>query len=865
MNYYCCEKRRLNAVKDHPVLNGIEYLDVVDNPTDPNEVRQTTLILHFVKDLLPGILTKQNIRIEGGERIKNITVVDIIVGGIGSPPSPPASPLDDDVMKQLVVRVNEAGDFSRYTLRIVTDNKNSDPPPGFDPVLSVIEFSFKVLCAKDFDCKPEHDCPPETIVQPEINYLAKDYASFRQLMLDRMAVLLPQWRERNPADLGIALVELLAYAGDYLSYRQDAVATEAYLGTARKRISIRRHARLVDYYMHDGCNARTWVHIDVVPGIKGVWLKQKSGEQIATQLLTKTTDKIPTAFRFNTLQYEQALAEGALVFEPMHDVELYDVHNEMKFYTWGDRECCLPKGATSTSLKGDLSTLKPGQVLIFKEVKGPQTGESSDADPTRRHPVRLTEITLTYDPLFLEDDISSPPGSPPSSGIAVTKIKWHPLDKLPFPFCLSSKNGTEYYENVSVALGNIVLVDHGRTISDTTASSLYPDTASDSALSVRPNEESFCDRTPPVPVLTKYKPVLKYRPLTHAAPYAASDIKRSAGEAMEWSMRETSPSIFLVEKEIGEKWSPVRDLLNSASEAKEFVVEIESDGVTHLRFGDDILGMHPIPGTTFLATYRIGNGTSGNIGREAITHLVSDNPDLTGGTQKILAVTNPLAAFGGTEPESLELVRQKAPSAFRTQERAVTREDYEEVSKRVSRSIQRAACTFRWTGSWRTAFITIDRLNGEAVDEAFEDDIRQRIEQYRMAGQDIEVNGPEYVSLEIEMIVCVKPNYFASDVKTSLLKVFSNRTLADGRLGVFHPDNFSFGQTVYLSPFYAAAQAVAGVASVQITQFKRQGDTNNEAINTGKLLLSKLEIARLDNDPNFADHGLLSLVMKGGK
>ena len=36
-------------------------------------------------------------------------------------------------------------------------------------------------------------------------------------------------------DLGITLVELLAYVGDHLSYYQDAVATEAYLDTARQR------------------------------------------------------------------------------------------------------------------------------------------------------------------------------------------------------------------------------------------------------------------------------------------------------------------------------------------------------------------------------------------------------------------------------------------------------------------------------------------------------------------------------------------------------------------------------------------------------------------------------------------------------
>ena len=135
----------------------------------------------------------------------------------------------------LVVDVAEPGDFSTYTLRLVQDAEHHDPPPGFDPILSAVDFSFKVACPSDFDCQQPRICPTEPGRQPEINYLAKDYASFRQLMLDRMAVLMPQWQERNPADLGIALVELLAYVGDYLSYQQDAVATEAYLGTARRR------------------------------------------------------------------------------------------------------------------------------------------------------------------------------------------------------------------------------------------------------------------------------------------------------------------------------------------------------------------------------------------------------------------------------------------------------------------------------------------------------------------------------------------------------------------------------------------------------------------------------------------------------
>ena len=136
---------------------------------------------------------------------------------------------------------------------------------GFDPQLAAVDFCFKVECGPDFDCAPAPpDCPPPAMTPPPINYLAKDYGSFRTTILDRLNQLLPGWGgSGSEADFGVVLAELIAYVGDYLSYQQDAVATEAYLETARRRVSLRRHALLVDYHVHDGCNARAWIQLNV--------------------------------------------------------------------------------------------------------------------------------------------------------------------------------------------------------------------------------------------------------------------------------------------------------------------------------------------------------------------------------------------------------------------------------------------------------------------------------------------------------------------------------------------------------------------------------------------------------------------------
>jgi len=134
-----------------------------------------------------------------------------------------------------------------------------------------------------------------------------------------------------------------------------------------------------------------------------------------------------------------------------------------------------------------------------------------------------------------------------------------------------------------------------------------------------------------------------------------------------------------------------------------------------------------------------------------------------------------------------------------------------------------------------------------------------------MAGQDLEFNDPHYVSLELKLNVCVQPDYFRADVKARLLDALSNRVLPDGGRGLFHPDKFSFGESVYLSQIYAAAHAVPGVASAQIVTFQRQGTDDPTFLASAQLPIGRLEIARLENSLNYPEHGVLRLEMNGGK
>jgi hypothetical protein len=850
MTFHCCDPRRREIVKLRGSANGIDFLEVLDLASPPGAPRQQTLLVRLLR---PGFaLTPDNIRITGGERIREVGV--LWCAAADNLPSAAEAGLVDTVdaadrALTLAVRTDSAGDFSTYALGIFANSGSDQPPDGFDPVLSSIRFSFKVECPSPYDCAEAPVCPPEVRDQPNIDYLAKDYQGFRRLMLDRLSLLVPGWTERSGADIGIALLELLAYAADNLSYRQDVIAGEAYLSTARQRVSIRRHARLVDYFMHEGCNARAFVHFEVTD--QDIALPKR------TQLLTRVPD-LPTVVEPASRELREAIEGGAQVFETAHDAVLDDRLNRFSFYTWGDAACCLPRGATRATLREHHPSLAAGTILMFEEVVSPTTPfVESDADRAHRWAVRLSE-----DPILTEDPSGQLFDDPPVDGpVEVTEIVWDAADALPFPLCISveERPGLE----VSVALGNIVLADCGLSVADEplgTVPKHHLETAP-------PAPAGCCGETESVPVPPRFRPELARAPLTHgfdlddllAVPISADELWWPASSLLAIDPRAATPRIGLDATlgTISEGWEPRRDLIASGTADPHFVVEVENSGRVRLRFGDDDSGKRPDPGTELAATYRVGNGEAGNVGAESIAHIVT-------AIDAFDAVRNPMPAAGGVGAEDVEAVRRDAPQAFRTQERAVTAADYAAAAERRP-DVQRAAATFRWTGSWHTVFVTPDRFGGGPVDAIFRTRLRRHLERFRMAGYDLEITAPRYVPLDIALHICVAEGYFRSDVRRAVERALSSQVLPDGRLGHFHPDNFTFGEAVYLSQVIAAAQSVEGVDSVGADRFQRMVDPDPVSLTDAVIPIGGLEIAQLANNPNFRERGKLELTAGGGQ
>ena len=398
------EARRA-LVEGHPELDGIDFVEVLGNyPRDPGSVpaapRQRTLLVHLLNRPVPADWDAARVRVSGGvradPRVNPVHVEwaypavavtgeadDAVPGG---PLPPGVTPADaalidgalprraDARARVLAVRTTTSGDWSTYTLFLLGDG-GTGVPDGFDTPLGAAPFTFTVDCPSDLDCAAPAAAAPPPTGSPLQDYLARDYEALRARLLDRLSLLLPGWRDRSPADPAVMLAELFAALGDRLAYWQDAVAAEAYLGTARTRTAARRHARLLDYAVHEGCSARVWlaIHTD-----------------------TSTTVRVGAAVCDRAFPSEppmpvQAHELGATVYETALDAAVAPARNEVDVYSWGDPDHVLQAGTTAAFLSyptaGGDPGLAAGDVVVLAD--SPSPGPVESGDPAARFAVRL--------------------------------------------------------------------------------------------------------------------------------------------------------------------------------------------------------------------------------------------------------------------------------------------------------------------------------------------------------------------------------------------------------------------------------------------------------------------------------------------
>jgi hypothetical protein len=98
-------------------------------------------------------------------------------------------------------------------------------------------------------------------------------------------------------------------------------------------------------------------------------------------------------------------------------------------------------------------------------------------------------------------------------------------------------------------------------------------------------------------------------------------------------------------------------------------------------FGDDVTGKAPLPGQIITVRYRIGGGIRGRIGSSIINEARAVSPDPPVSAPIEVLFRNPQPSSGGTDEETLEAAKARAPKDAATLNSATTGEDYAQLSK----------------------------------------------------------------------------------------------------------------------------------------------------------------------------------------
>ena len=250
----------------------------------------------------------------------------------------------------LRVETATPGDFSIYRLSLPED------PALVDPYFGSVAFTFKAGCESRLDCQPpQTGCAAEEGPDVPVDYMARDWRSYRQALLEMVSLRHPHWKDRLEADLGMMMLESMAALADEMTYTQDRFAREAHLETASQRRSVRRHARFVDYEMHDGLAASGWLMVAVTNAggdpidadTSPVPIDHSVEIPAGTSALARGDDGSEIPFEVGTRLRE--MVERRAAPEPYLVDGMLD---GMRPYVWDEDDTCLPAGSTRLDLEG---------------------------------------------------------------------------------------------------------------------------------------------------------------------------------------------------------------------------------------------------------------------------------------------------------------------------------------------------------------------------------------------------------------------------------------------------------------------------------------------------------------------------------
>jgi hypothetical protein len=157
----------------------------------------------------------------------------------------------------------------------------------------------------------------------------------------------------------------------------------------------------------------------------------------------------------------------------------------------------------------------------------------------------------------------------------------------------------------------------------------------------------------------------------------------------------------------------------------------------------------------------------------------------------------------------------------------------------------------------------VDPTGGDTLDDELLANLSAHLEAVRLIGEDLEIRPPDFVPLQINVTVCIHENFWPEDIRYILEQEFSTGYTPDGRSGLFHPDNWTFGQSLHASEIAGRIHRIAGIRHINSIDLERW---NEPTAGPGdQIQVAFNEIIQVKNDPDHLETGFIRFELQGGR
>lgn len=238
--------------------------------------------------------------------------------------------------------------------------------------------------------------------------------------------------------------------------------------------------------------------------------------------------------------------------------------------------------------------------------------------------------------------------------------------------------------------------------------------------------------------------------------------------------------------------------------------------------------------TTLTIRYLVGGGISANVPAGTITNVKNQGTATAIDTSKstTIAYTNPKAATGGKDGDTVEEIRQNSLRSFNEQLRAVTKEDYSvralSLPERFGSIAKVLVTQDQLTSTQSTTDAIVDSnplslsmyilaydLNRNFITAStnLKNNLKQYLSQYKMITDAINIKDAFVVNIGVEYDIVLRPDFAARETllrcTQALQSYFDNR-------------KWNINQPINLPAMYTLLDRVKGVQTVQKVQIRNK-------------------------------------------